>query len=83
MSVAIEGDSFLEVTAFQHWTAIPVYISGSSFSLNLRKLNCIHNTRTGFFAQALFPVSTSRQQSSLPGLQAEARICIPAGAHKL
>ena len=50
MSVAVEGDSFLEETAFQHWAAIPVYVSDSSFSLNLRKLNCIHNTRMAFCA---------------------------------
>ena len=72
MSVAVEGDSFLEATAFQHWAAIPVFVSSSSFSLNLRKLNCIRNTRMGFFMQALFPVSPSRQPSSLPRLQAEA-----------
>ena len=46
ISVAVEGDSFLEETTFQHWAAIPVY--GSGFSLNLRKLNCIHNTRMDF-----------------------------------
>ena len=30
MSVAVEGDSFLEETSFQHWTVIPEYVSGSS-----------------------------------------------------
>ena len=72
MSVAVEGDSFLEATAFQHWAAIPVFVSGSSFSLNKKKVNCFHNTRMGFFVQALFPVSPSRQPSSLLSLQAEA-----------
>ena len=33
MSVAVEGDSFLEETAFQHWAMITVYVSGSSVSL--------------------------------------------------
>ena len=51
MSVAVEGDSFLEETAFQHWAVIPVYVSGSSFSLNLMKLNCIHNTRMAFLCK--------------------------------
>ena len=46
ISVTVEGDSFLEETAFQHWAAIPVYVSG--FSLNLRKLNYIHTTRMDF-----------------------------------
>ena len=50
MSVTVEGDSFLEETAFQHWAVIPVYVSDSSFSLNLMKLNCIHNTRMAFCA---------------------------------
>ena len=50
MSVAVEGDSFLKETAFQHWAVIPVYVSGSYFSLNLMKLNCIHNTRMSFCA---------------------------------
>ena len=35
--------------------------------LHLRELNCIHNTRKGFLVQARIPVSTSRQQSSMPG----------------
>ena len=51
MSVAVEGDSFLEETAFQHWAMIPVYVSDSSFSLNRRKLNCIHNTRMAFLCK--------------------------------
>ena len=28
-SVAVEGDSFLEETAFPHYAAIPVYVSGN------------------------------------------------------
>ena len=30
ISVAVEGDSFLEETAIQHWAAIPVYVSGNT-----------------------------------------------------
>ena len=46
MSVAVEGDSFLEETAFRHGAVIPVYVSGPTFSLNLRKLNCIHSVES-------------------------------------
>ena len=40
-------------------------ICGFSFSLNLRKLNCIHNTRKGFFVQALVS-SLHIQAAELP-----------------
>ena len=30
ISVAVEGDSFLEETDFQHWAAIHVYVSGNT-----------------------------------------------------
>ena len=53
MSVSVEGNSFLEETAFQHWAVILVYVSGPSFSLNLRKLDCIHNTRMAFCASSV------------------------------
>ena len=64
MSVAVEGGSFLEETAFQHWAVIPVYVSGSSFSLNLTRLNCIHNTRMAFLCN--FWVQSPHQGSRAP-----------------
>ena len=64
MSVSVEGNSFSEETAFQHWAVIPVYVSGSSFSLNLRKLNCIHNTRISFLCKLC--VQSPHQGSRAP-----------------
>ena len=64
MSVAVEGDSFLEETVFQHWAVIPVYVSGYSFSLYLRKLNCIHNTRMAFLCKVC--VQSPHQGSRAP-----------------
>ena len=53
MSVSVEGNGFSEEVAFQHWAVIPVYVSGSSFGFNLRKLNCIHNTWMAFCASSV------------------------------
>ena len=64
MSVSVEGNSFTEETAFQHWAVIPVYVNGSSFSLNLRKLNCIHNTRMSFLCKLC--VQSPHQGSRAP-----------------
>ena len=69
MSVAVEGDSFLEETVFQHWAVIPVYVSGSSFSLNLTELNCIHNTRMAFCASSgsSLPIKAAELPTRTPG----------------
>ena len=64
MSVAVEGDSFLEETAFQHWVVNPVYINGSSFNLDLRKVNCIHNIRMAFLCKLC--VQSPHQGSRAP-----------------
>ena len=63
MSVSVEGNSFSEETAFQDWAVIPVYVSGSSFSLNLRKMNCIHN-RMAFLCKLC--VQSPHQSSRVP-----------------
>ena len=54
----------LQETAFQHWAVIPVYVSGSSISLNLRILNCIHNTRMAFLCKLC--VQSPHQGSRAP-----------------
>ena len=66
MSVAVEGDSFLEETTFQHWAVIPVCVNGPSFSLNLRKLNCIHNTRMAFLCKLCVQSPHQRNRAPYP-----------------
>ena len=73
MSVAVQGDSFLEQTDFQHCAVIPVYVSGPSISLNLRKLNCIHNTRMAFLCKLC--VQSPHQGSRAP--YQDCRLLIP------